>query len=462
MKKFDAVIIGFGKGGKTLAVDLAKRGKTVAVVEHSSKMYGGTCINVGCIPTKFLVFQSRAACAEAAVSFEQKAERYRQVIAEKTALVEDLRQKNFNNLNGNENITVITGHASFVSASEIKIKTRAETFSITGENIFINTGAEPVIPHIPGIHESRRIYTSASLMSLEELPRRLVIVGGGYIGLEFASIYAAFGSQVTVLEGAGRLMPREDRDMVESMAAAMAAQGIDIRLNAQVLSFRDEETETAVSYKEADGETKTLPADAVLVAVGRRPNTDALDLHAAGVRTTPQGAVVVNERLQTSIPGIWAMGDVRGGPQFTYISLDDYRIVRETLFGDAQKTTADQEPFPYAVFLNPPFARVGMSEEQARADGRSVRVSKISVGSIPRMRISNEKFGMLKGIVDAETQEILGCAMFCRDANEVINMMAAAIKAGVPYTFMRDAIYTHPSVSETMNELFSDANLMSV
>lgn len=462
MKKFDAVIIGFGKGGKTLALDLAKRGKTVAVVEHSSKMYGGTCINVGCIPTKFLVWQSRGACAEAGASFEQKAERYRRVIAEKKALVEDLRQKNFNNLNGNENITVITGHASFVSSSEIRVKAGTETFSITGENIFINTGAEPVIPHIPGVHECRRIYTSASLMSLEDLPRRLVIVGGGYIGLEFASVYAAFGSQVIVLEGADRLMPREDRDMVENMAAAMAAEGIDIRLKAQVLSFRDEEAETVVSYRDADGETKSLPADAVLIAVGRRPNTDALDLHAAGVPTTPQGAVIVNERLQTSVPGIWAMGDVRGGPQFTYISLDDYRIVRETLFGDGQKTTADQEPFPYAVFLNPPFARVGMSEEQARAAGRSVRVSKIPVGAIPRMRISNEKFGILKGIVDAETDEILGCAMFCRDSNEVINMMAVAMRAGVPYTFMRDGIYTHPSVSETMNDLFSEANLVSV
>lgn len=360
MKKYDAIIIGFGKGGKTLAAELAKRNRSVAMVERSDKMYGGTCINIGCIPTKTLVHSAKLADKD--VSWEEKQAYYRRAIAQKEEVTSFLRQKNYHNLADNPHITVYTGIGSFAGPDVVEVRMADEIIQLQAPQIFINTGAETIIPLIEGIKDNKNVYTSTSIMELTELPARLVIVGGGYIGLEFASMYASFGSQVTVLEGYSELISREDRDIAASVQSVLEQKGIEFRLNARVQSVDG----STVVYRDAvTDEEHRLEADAILLATGRRPNTAGLNLGVAGVELDERGAIIVNEHLQTSNPNIRAIGDVKGGLQFTYISLDDYRILREDLFGAGERKVSDQDPVSYSVFIDPPLSRIGMSEAEA-------------------------------------------------------------------------------------------------
>lgn len=350
MKKYDAIIIGFGKGGKTLAAELAKRNHSVAVIERSDKMYGGTCINIGCIPTKTLVHAAKL--ADRAASREEKQAYYAQSIARKEEVTSLLRQKNYHNLADNPNVTVYTGIGSFAGPDVVEVRTAEEVIQLQAPQIYINTGAETIVPPIEGIKDNPKVYTSTSIMEMTDLPDRLVIVGGGYIGLEFASMYASFGSQVTVLEGYSELISREDRDIASSVREVLEGKGITFRLNARVQSVQD----SVVVYRDAvTGEEHRLEADAILLATGRRPNTAGLNLEAAGVEVNDRGAVIVNEHLQTTNPNIRAIGDVKGGLQFTYISLDDYRIIREDLFGAGERKVSDREPVSYSVFIDPRF-----------------------------------------------------------------------------------------------------------
>ena len=324
MKKYDAIIIGFGKGGKTLAADLANHGWNVAVVERSTGMYGGTCINIGCIPTKALVHYAQVTGYRRPSTFEQHAEEFKQAILAKEKLTSLLREKNFKNLDDRETVTVYTGEASFRSPYEIVVKTDTDSFLLEGEKIFINTGATTIIPTICGIEDNPYVYTSTSIMELEKLPRHLVIVGGGYIGLEFASMFAGFGSKVTILEAGEVFIPREDRDIADSVKSTLEKKGITIHLNTVVQTIeQDAERATVICRNAISGDTLRLDAEAVLLATGRKPNTESLNLQAAGIRTTNRGAIEVDSKLRTNIPNIWAIGDVHGGLQFTYISLDD-------------------------------------------------------------------------------------------------------------------------------------------
>ncbi len=456
MKEFDAIIIGFGKGGKTLAADLAKRGRKVAVVERSDKMYGGTCINTGCIPTKTLVREARIADGMKDASFAERAEFYRKAIAVKEAVTEDLRNLNYRNLADDPNITVFTGTGSFLSPDTVSVRTAEGTVELKSEAIYINTGAETVIPPLEGIRNNPFVFTSASIMELWELPRRLVIVGGGYIGLEFASIYASFGAQVTVLESFAELIPREDRDIAAAVEDVLRKKGIAFHLGVKVLAVRNEtDHATVVLTDPRSGTEFELEADAVLLAAGRRPYTEGLNPEAAGVETDDRGAVVVDERLRTSNPRIRALGDVKGGLQFTYISLDDYRIIRDDLFGNGLRTTDDRDPVPYSVFIDPPLSRIGMSEEEARREGLDIVVRKLPVASIPRMKTTGQTDGVLKAVIDRGTGKILGCTLFAPESYEVINTVAVAMKTGRDHTFLRDFIFTHPSMSEALNLLFA-------
>lgn len=455
MKEYDAIIIGFGKGGKTLAAELGTRGWSVAVIERSSEMYGGTCINIGCIPTKKLVHMAEVTQYRKPSSFEQFAEEYRKAIEEKKALTALLRKKNFDNLDSKDTVTVYTGVASFRSPHEVEVKMGDETLLLEGKKIFINTGASTVIPPIKGLEGNPFVYTSTSIMELEKLPRRLVIVGGGYIGLEFASIFTGFGSEVTVLEGGDTFIAREDRDIAEAVKGVLEKKGVTIHLNALVQSIEHNDAGAVITYKDSkSGEEMHLTADAVLLATGRRPNTQDLHPEAAGVELTERGAVVVDDHLRTTAPNIWAMGDVVGGLQFTYISLDDYRIIKDELFGNGQRTKDDRMAVAYSVFIDPPLSRLGMGENEARRSGRKISVASIPAAAFPRTRVFDKTDGLLKAIVDTETSEILGCTLFCAQSTEVINTVAMAIRAGKDYTFLRDAIYTHPSMSESLNDLF--------
>lgn len=456
MKKYDAIIIGFGKGGKTLAADLGNRGWSVAVVERSKEMYGGTCINIGCIPTKVLVHLSKVVQYNHYTTFEQRAEAFHKAIVEKRKITADLRQKNFDNLDSKDSVTVYTGTASFRSPYEIEVKTDGETIVLQGEKIFINTGASTVIPSIKGIENNPFVYTSTSIMELDKLSRRLAIVGGGYIGLEFASIFANFGSEVTVLEGGDKFIPREDRDIAEAVKTVLEKKGMSIRLNAVVQEIERDSDKATVVYRDAlSGETIRVEADAILLATGRRPNTEGLNLEAAGVKLTERGAIDVDDRLHTTVNNIWAIGDVRGGLQFTYLSLDDYRIIRNELFGDGKRNTGDREAVAYSVFIDPPLSHVGLNEEQARRTGRHIKVSKVIAATMPRTRTVGQTEGLLKAVIDVDTNQILGCTLFCAESSEIINLVALTMRTDNDYVLLRDNIFTHPSMSESLNDLFN-------
>lgn len=389
-------------------------------------------------------------------TFEERSEFYRNAVSVKESVTSALRNKNYHNLADSPNVTVYTGIGSFVSADVVAVRTATEEIRLTSKQIIINTGAETVIPPIEGVAGNPFVYTSTSIMELADLPRRLVIIGGGYIGLEFASMYASFGSQVTVLESYPELIAREDRDIAASVKETLEKKGIVFRMNAKVQSVNRVEDKAIVTFADSQtDEVFVLEADAVLLATGRRPNTKDLNLEVAGVEVDVRGAIIVDEYLKTTNPNIRAVGDVKGGLQFTYISLDDYRIVREDLFGDKERRTGDRNPVSYSVFIDPPLSRIGLNEEEARRQNRDIIVKKLPVMAIPRAKTLGETDGLLKAIIDKNTGKILGCVLFAPDSGEVINTVAVAMKTGQDYTFLRDFIFTHPSMSEALNDLFS-------
>lgn len=448
--KFDAIIIGFGKGGKTLAGALAKMGKNVALVEKSEKMYGGTCINVGCIPSKSLVTSAAQAVLYGDAPFAEKAERYAAAIAEKRRVTTMLRGKNYDKLNTLDNVTIYTGTASFVSNTQVQVALPNETIVIEGEKIFINTGATAVIPAIPGLENNPFVYTSEQLMDEIKLPKRLVLIGAGYIGVEFANLYSAFGSEVTILQDGDTFLPREDGDIAQEIRKIMENKGIRFYMGAKVNRL-----DGGKVHFTAEGGEYALDADAILIATGRRPNTDGLNVEAAGVSLTPRGAVKVDDYLKTDAPNIWAMGDVVGGLQFTYISLDDYRIVLSQLKDEAPRGVSARKNVPYSVFMAPAFSRVGINETEAKQQGIPVRVLRMPAAAIPKAQVLRKTEGVLKAIVHAQTGKILGAMLLNEESYEMINIVKLAMDMDADYTVLRDQIFTHPTMSEALNDLFS-------
>ncbi|EPJ3505103.1 reactive chlorine resistance oxidoreductase RclA, partial [Citrobacter freundii] len=396
MNQYQAIVIGFGKAGKTLAATLAKTGWRVAIIEQSNTMYGGTCINIGCIPTKTLVHD-----AELQHDFAAAMQR-------KTSVVSFLRDKNFHNLADLENVDVIEGRAEFIDNHTVRVVQPTGEVELSGEKIFINTGAQSTIPNVEGLTTTPGVFDSTGLLNLTQRPERLGILGGGYIGVEFASMFANFGSKVTIYEAAPQFLPREDRDIADTIANILRDQGVELILNANVQSVSSHDS--AVQLHMPEG---TQTVDVLLVASGRKPATENLQLQNAGVDVNDRGAVIVNKYLRTSADNIWAMGDVTGGLQFTYISLDDFRIVRDNLLGEGVRNTGDRQNVPYSVFMTPPLSRVGMTEEQARASGAAVQVVTLPVTAIPRARVMNDTRGVLKAVVDSETKQILGVSLLC-------------------------------------------------
>lgn len=451
--KYDAVIIGFGKGGKTMAGALGAAGKKVALIEKSDRMYGGTCINVGCIPTKSLVYRAGLAAAKGG-SFEEKAAAYKAAMEQKEDLTARLRGKNYQKLDSNPNITVIDGTASFQSPHVVEVEKDGKTFQVEGEQIFINTGSSAFIPPIEGLKGNPYVYTSEGLLNLTELPSRLVIIGGGYIGVEFSSIYASFGSKVTILQDGDIFLPREDEEIAGAVRESLESRGIRVMTGVKVKALEQAEGKALVAVDNGK-EVQKLEAEAVLVATGRRPNTAGLNLEAAGVEIGPRGGIVTDDSLTTTAPHIYAMGDVRGGLQFTYISLDDFRIVKSKVLGDGSYTLKERGAVPYSVFLIPPFSRVGLSEKEAVEKGYKVKVARLAASAIPKAQVLEQPAGLLKAVIDEETGLILGAHLFCQESYEMINMIKLAMDAKVPYQVLRDTIYTHPTMSEAFNDLFA-------
>ena len=456
MKQYDAIIIGFGKGGKLLAAELANRNWKVAIIERSPQMYGGTCVNAGCIPTKTLIHESEQAERLYRDDYSNQAKYYALAVGRKNKLVSFLRDKNYEHIKAHPNITLYDGTASFASNDTVKVVSRdKKEILLKGKEVFINTGSTPILPDVEGINGSKHVFTSETLLRQSKLPHRLLILGAGAIGMELATMYAGFGSQVTLLESGSRFMPKSDRDIAESMLESLKRKGIEIRLNAYALSVYDTADGMTLTYTDnADGTPYFLEGDALLLATGRRPMTDELNLHAAGIRTDAQGAVIVNGHLQTSSPHIWAMGDVRGGSLYDYLSIDDFRVIANQLFGNKKRTTDDRVPVPYVIFTDPPLAHIGLTEEEAVKRGYSLQVSRLPAAAIPRARTLQHIDGMMKAIVNAHTGRIIGCTLFCVDAPEVINLVSLAMKNDLHYSALRDFIFTHPSMSEGLNDLF--------
>ncbi|MEU4292485.1 FAD-dependent oxidoreductase [Kribbella sp. NPDC026596] len=448
--RVDLLVVGFGKGGKAVAGAMARLGKQVVVVEQSDQMYGGTCPNVGCVPTKALVHEAGNRRPS-----DVPQEWYERAVGEVHQITSLFRKGNFDGMNSLETATVLTGHAEFTDEHTVRVDTLDGPVTVTAEHILINTGSTPVIPDIPGLRDSKYLVTSTDLIHRTELPKHLAIVGGGYLGVEFAAIYRRFGAQVTLFESGSAIFDREDDDIAAVAEKILVDEGIEIVTGANVTEVRDGDSEVTITYTN-DGREKELSADVVLAAAGRRPATEGLGLAAAGVRTTSGEAVEVDEHLRTSRPHIFALGDVNGGPQFTYISLDDSRIVLDQLVGEGKRATTDRVAVPRTLFMTPPLANVGLTEKEARAAGYRIKVASQPVGEIiamPRAYVVHETRGVMKFVIDLATDEILGATLLSVDAQELINLVALAMRTGVKASDLRDAVYTHPSSSEAFNDV---------
>lgn len=448
-KKVENIIIGFGKAGKTLANYLGNKGEKTILVEKSPNMYGGTCINVGCIPSKFLA----TAADRRSYSQVSNEEYYQNAVINKKALIAKLNKANYDKVAMNSNVEVIDGLASFKDEHTVNIQTANGVEEVFAERIFINTGAKPFIPSVEGLEVGNRIHTSETLMNLEDFPKTLTILGSGFIGLEFAATYAKFGTKVTVIDKAEKLLAREDDDVANAVFESYKALGVEFIFGADTKHVEQDENTVTLSY-EVNGETGKISSDVLLVATGRTPNTKELHLENAGVEVSERGFVNVNEHLQTNKPHIFAMGDVNGGPQFTYISLDDYRIVKSYLDGSGAYTRNDRQPIAFSAFLHPTYSRVGLSEKEARQAGYNIKVATLPVTAIPKAKILGNQTGVYKAIIDADTNLILGTVLFGEESHEVINIVVTAMIAKQPYTALANQIFTHPTMAEALNDLF--------
>lgn len=441
MQEFKNIVIGFGKGGKTLAKNLAAKGESVLVVEKSKKMYGGTCINIACLPSKNLIIN-----AQRGIKFED-------AVKQKNEMTTALRNKNYHMVADEETATVLDGTAKFVGNHTIEIVLDSgEKTKIKGERIFINTGATPIIPQVKGLKESKYILDSTAAMDQNSLPNELVILGAGYIGMEFASMFARYGAKVTVLDTNEKFLKREDDDISEMLFNDLSQDGIEFKLGAKVVEVKDLSDKVEIIY-EINGKKQTVKADKLLVATGRKPVTENLGLENTNIELDERGAIKVDDYLRTTAENVWAIGDVKGGPQFTYISLDDFRIIFDQLYGKGKRKVSDRNLVPYSVFITPALSRVGLNEVEAKNKGIEYKLFKLAATSIPKAKVIGNTRGMYKILVDPDTEEILGATIYGEESYEVINLIALAMKAKLPYTMLRDQIYTHPTMSEALNDV---------
>lgn len=455
LNKYNSIIIGFGKGGKTLAGYLAGKGEKVALIEKSPKMYGGTCINKACIPTKILENKASEIRRENLNNFSEMKAKYEDSIIKKDELIAKLRNANYNKLNNNGNITIFTGEGSFVNEKTVQVNLiDGEIIILKGEKIFINTGSKPSIPNIRGIENKSIVYTSETLMDLKNLPKKITIIGAGFIGLEFAGIYSSFGSEVTVLNTHSTILPKEDEEDANEIMNILVKRNVSFINDASIVEVKEENKIAKLIYTK-NGEEKELTSDIVLVATGRKANIDGLKLENAGIELDKRGFIKVNDILETSVKNIWALGDINGGSQFTYISLDDYRIIIDQLFGNKLRKTTDRKNVPSVLFIDPAFSRVGLNIKESKAKGYDVLVAKMPTEAIPRAKQIGKTDGFIKIVIDKESEKILGATIIAEESSEMIHLIQLAIDLDCNYTYLRDRIYAHPTMTEALNELLS-------
>jgi len=452
----DAIIIGTGQSGKPLAIALGKAGWKTVIVER--KHVGGTCINVGCTPTKTMVASARAAylarrAADYGVHAGQVTVNMAEVFARKQGIVESWRGYGRQALETAPNVELVFGEARFTGPQSVAVNVNEGGERVwQAPVIVINTGGRPALPPIAGLAEVP-VLDSSSILDLQTLPEHLTILGAGYIGLEFGQMFRRFGSRVTMVERGARIASREDPDTSEALAEILREDGVDVLLNAQVRRVRvADDAHVEVMLDTPQGE-QAVRGSHLLVALGRTPNTAELDLARAGVATDKAGYITVNDRLQTSAPGIYAIGDVKGGPAFTHISYDDFRVLRENLLHGGN-AGIDGRMVPNTVFIDPQLASVGLSETAARAQGRDIRVARLAMSQVARAIEMGETRGFMKALVDAKTGEVLGCTILGVEGGEIMAMLQIAMMGGVPYWRIKEAIFAHPTLAESLNNLF--------
>jgi pyruvate/2-oxoglutarate dehydrogenase complex dihydrolipoamide dehydrogenase (E3) component len=457
VEDFDAVIIGSGQGGGPLAAALANAGRKTALIERVH--VGGTCINEGCTPTKTMVASARVAylarrAADYGVETGPVSVDMLKVRQRKRDMVDSFRGGSERRVTGVKNLSLIMGEAHFTAAKALDvILADGGSRSLRAESIFINVGARPATPPLPGL-ESVRYLDSTSVMELDVVPDHLMVVGGGYVGLEFGQMFRRFGSRVTIIQRDTRLLGREDADVADAVADIMREDGLEVLLETTPTRVEQPSGQKILlTVKGPQGE-HTLVGSHLLLAAGRAPNSDTLHLDAAGVQLDKRGLIGVNERLETNVPGVYALGDVKGGPAFTHISYDDFRILRTNLLDGGQASTRERM-VPYTVFIDPQLGRVGMTEDEARASGRPIKVARMPMNYVSRAVEVDEARGFMKAVVNAQTGQILGCAILGIEGGEIMAMLEIAMLGKLPYQTLREATFAHPTLSEALNNLFS-------
>ena len=455
MMHYDAIVIGSGQAGSPLCKKLALEGKKTALVEK--RAVGGTCINDGCTPTKAMVASAKAAylaarCDNLGVHIDSFHIDMKQIIKRKDEIVAHSRDGSQEAIETTENLDLIWGEATFTGPKTLKIKLNSGgEQELQSDLIFINVGTSPVIPEIEGLKDVG-YFTSTTLLEVEEVPAHLLVIGGNYIGLEFAQMFHRFGSRVSVIERGPRLMSREDDDIAEEIKIILEEEGLDIYTNAVVtkLEKADGQIKATISVGK---EQEEIICSNVLVATGRMPQTKTLGLDKAGVSYDEKGYIEVNDKLETNVKGIYALGDVKGGPAFTHIAYNDFTIVWRNLLKGEDLNTSDR-PVPYCMFTDPQLGRVGLTEKEAREKGYDIKVAKLQMKHVARAIEVGDTRGLMKAVVDAKTKEVLGVAILSEEGGEIMSVMQMAMQGGITYDRIRFCVFAHPTYSESLNNLF--------
>ena len=454
-QQYDAIVIGSGQGGTPLSLALANSGLRTALVER--KHVGGTCVNEGCTPTKTMVASGRVAylarrAADYGIHTGPITVDLKKVRQRKRDIVDSFRNANQSRVETTANLELIFGEARFTSAKTIQVRLKdGGERTMSAERFFINAGTRAGIPKLDGL-DSVPFLDNISIMELGDLPEHLIVLGGGYVGLEFGQLFRRFGSKVTIVQSGKQLLTQEDPDIAEEVTKILRQDGINVMLNAKSQRVSQANQQIRLEVQSQEGSV-TVAGSHLLVATGRVPNSDTLNLAAASIRTSQRGFIEVNEKLETSASGIYGLGDIKGGPAFTHISYDDFRILRGNLLEHKSLSTKDRQ-VPYCVFIDPQLGRVGLTETEAGAQGRKIRCAKLPMTSVARALEVDETRGFMKAVIDAESNKILGAAVLGIEGGEIMSVLETAMMGRLPYTALRDGVYAHPTLAESLNNLF--------
>jgi len=459
MIKKDAIIIGSGQAGNPLALKLAAAGWKTVLIEKSEEMLGGVCVNVGCTPSKTLIASAKVmhmikTAEKHGISVQEMSIDFGKTQNRKEKIVEDSREGVKKNLEETENLELVFGTASFSGEKTISVQKEDEkAIEFTAPYIFINAGCRPATPEIDGLNDVRW-YNSTGILELQEIPKKLIIIGSGYIGLELGQMYSRFGSEVNIVEKTGQIMSNEDADIAENLQEILEQEDLQIHLNSEIENVKQNENEITVTFTK-DNKKEQIVGTHLLIVTGRKSNADSLNLEKAGIRKDEKGYIEVNPQLETNVNGVYALGDIKGGPQFTHISYNDYVIVSDNIL-DQKNISADERIIPYTVFTDPQVGRVGLSEKEAEKKNLNFSIIKIPGKRITRGLESAETQGLWKAIVDKDSGLILGAAIIGSEGGEIASIIQMAMTGKIPAKDLQTFIFSHPTYSESLNTLFDE------